>query len=169
MGTSDLTTASEVAFDLESAARPSVPVPPFAVAIIRRRRVARFERLKTSECKSADLAADVASAAESSGTGAATASGREGGRERLRRPYDHGWASGEREREVGSFKNVNSTSYERENKTHSLLNANVKVVGSSDVFSWDLLAFSASSSQRPPRREKGGRALPKRSFFPSLG
>jgi len=110
-GTSDLTAASEVAFDLESAARPSVPVPPFAVAIIRRRRVARFERLKTSECKSAVLAADVASAAESSGTGAATASGREGGRERLRRPFDHGWASGGRE--VGSFKNVNSTSYER--------------------------------------------------------
>jgi len=100
----DLKTASEVAFDLESAVRPSVPVPPFAVAIIRRRRVARFERLKTSECKSV-LAADVASAAESSGTGAATASGREGGREGiLRRPFDHGWASGGREREVGSFR-----------------------------------------------------------------
>jgi len=93
--------------------RPSVPVPPFAVAIIRRRRVARFERLKTSECKSAVLAADVASAAESSGTGAATASGREGGREGKSVGLVITVGPREGEREVGSFKDVNSTSYER--------------------------------------------------------
>jgi len=60
---------------------PSVPVPPFAVAIIRRRRLARFERLK-KRVQSFGGGARAASAAGSSGSGAATASGREGGRDR---------------------------------------------------------------------------------------
>jgi len=61
-------------------------VPPFAVAIIRRRRFARFERLK-KRVQSFGGGARAASAAGSSGSGAATASGRGigGGGEEVRR------------------------------------------------------------------------------------
>ena len=138
--------------------------PPFAVAIIRRRRIARFERLK-KRVQSFGGGARAASAAGSSGIGAATASereGRGGGMERvggesellllLLWPLDRSSASG------GCYENVHSTSSEMGNKTPLSLSLSSdrsigSGFGSSDIFSWGLHAFIASS--RPPSRREG--------------